>query len=82
MRRSHVWIGLLICCMFMAAVVALFYVEPPVGAREPLFILIGALAAAFGSVVAFFFGTSAGSADKNALLARVTQPPASGPPQG
>ena len=75
MRRSHVWIGLLICVMFMAAVVALFYVEPPAGAREPLFILIGALAAAFGSVVAFFFGTSAGSADKTALLARV-QPPA------
>ena len=75
MRRSHVWIGLLICVMFMAAVVALFYVEPPAGAREPLFILIGALAAAFGSVVAFFFGTSAGSADKTTLLARV-QPPA------
>lgn len=81
MRRSHVWIGLLICVMFMAAVVALFYVEPPAGAREPLFILIGALAAAFGSVVAFFFGTSAGSADKTALLARVQPSPITTPPQ-
>lgn len=70
MRRSQVWIGLLVLGMFMVAVVALFYVEPPVGAREPLFILVGALAAAFGQVVSFFFGTSAGSADKTALLAR------------
>jgi len=68
-KRSHVWLGLLICLMFMAAVIALYHVEPPAGAREPLFILIGALAAAFGSVVSFFFGSSSGSAEKSQLLA-------------
>jgi membrane protein DedA with SNARE-associated domain len=56
--------------MFGAAVVALFYVEPPSGAREPLLILVGALAAAFGSVVSYFFGSSSGSAEKNELLSR------------
>jgi membrane protein DedA with SNARE-associated domain len=69
-KRSHVFLGVLICAMFMAAVTALFLVEPPTGAREPLLILVGALAAAFGSVVSFWFGSSTGSAQKNDLLAQ------------
>ena len=69
MKRSHVFIGILICLMFVAAVVALFHVEPPAGAREPLLILIGSLAAAFGAVVQYWFGSSASSARKSDLLA-------------
>jgi drug/metabolite transporter (DMT)-like permease len=37
--------------------------------RDALLILIGALGAAFGSVVNYYFGSSKGSADKNKLLA-------------
>jgi membrane protein YqaA with SNARE-associated domain len=55
--------------MFISAIVALFLVEPPAGAREPLFILIGTLASAFGAVVAYWFGSSSSSAQKNELLA-------------
>jgi hypothetical protein len=74
MKRSHVFLGMLICAMFMGAVVALFRLEPPPGAREPLLILIGALSAAFGAVVSYWFGSSAGSAAKNDLLARSMPP--------
>lgn len=70
MKKSHVVLAFTICVMFSVAIVALFYVEPPLGAREPLFILIGALAAAFGAVVNYWFGSSAGSAQKNELMAK------------
>jgi hypothetical protein len=72
MKRSHVWLGMIICAMFMAAVVALFKVEPPAGAKEPLLILIGSLAAAFGAVVNYWFGSSSGSAHKSDLMAART----------
>lgn len=69
MKRSHVFLACIICSMFIAAILALFLVEPPTGGREALLILIGALAAAFGAVVNFWFGSSAGSARKSELLA-------------
>ena len=69
MKRSHVFLGVLVCAMFSAVIVALFLVEPPTRAMEPLLILVGSLAAAFGAVVSFWFGSSAGSAQKNELLA-------------
>lgn len=69
MKRSHVFLAFLVCIMFIAAIVALFLIEPPDKSREPLFILIGSLSSAFGGVVAFFFGSSSGSAQKNELLA-------------
>ena len=64
--------------MFIAAVAALFMVEPAMGAREPLLILIGSLAAAFGAVVQYFFGSSAGSARKDELLAQSQPVPKDG----
>jgi drug/metabolite transporter (DMT)-like permease len=38
--------------------------------REPVMLMIGALIAAFAGIVGYFFGSSAGSARKTALLAR------------
>ena len=70
MKPSHVFIGILICAMFLAAVIALFLVEPKAGAKEPLLLLIGSLSAAFGAVVNFWFGSSSGSARKDELLAK------------
>jgi membrane protein DedA with SNARE-associated domain len=69
MKRSHVFIGILICAMFMAITVGLFVYEPPEKAREPLLILVGSLSAAFGAVVNYWFGSSSGSAHKSELLA-------------
>lgn len=69
MKRSHVFLGILICAMFMAITVGLFVYEPPEKAREPLLILVGSLSAAFGAVVNYWFGSSSGSAHKNELLA-------------
>ena len=69
MKRSHVFIGVLICSMFLAAIIALFLVEPKMGAREPLLLLIGSLSAAFGAVVNYWFGSSSSSARKDELLA-------------
>jgi hypothetical protein len=69
MKKSHVFMGVLICLMFVAAIVALFLVEPKAGAREPLLLLIGSLSAAFGAVVTFWFGSSASSARKDDIIA-------------
>lgn len=60
---------MIICGMFTAVIVGLFVVEPPARAMEPLLILVGSLAAAFGAVVSFWFGSSAGSARKDELMA-------------
>jgi hypothetical protein len=78
--KSHVFFGTVICLMFMAVIVALFTLDPPPGAREPLLILVGSLGAAFGAVVAFAFGSSAGSQKKDLLLAQ-SAPMHSGPNQ-
>lgn len=56
--------------MFIAAIVALFLIEPPAGAREPLLILIGSLSAAFGATVNYWFGSTTSSARKDELLAQ------------
>jgi len=69
MKRSHLYFGTLVCALFAAAVAALFVIEPPPSAREPLLILVGALGAAFGAVVQYVFGSSEGSATKTQLLA-------------
>lgn len=68
MRASHVFLASVVCVMFTASVVGLFFIEPPSGGRESLLVLIGALAAAFGAVVQYWFGSSSGSADKTAAL--------------
>jgi hypothetical protein len=72
MKRSHVSLGVLVCLMFMSAVIALFLVEPPKGAREPLLILVGSLSAAFGMVMNYWFGSTSSSAHKDELLANST----------
>ena len=72
MKKSHVFLGVLICLMFTASIVALFLVEPKTGAREPLLLLTGSLSSAFGAVVAYWFGSSSGSARKDEIIANST----------
>ncbi len=73
MKRSHIFLGCLICLMFAGAITALFAFEPAPGARESLLIMVGALGAAFGQVVSYWFGSSAGPARKDELLAKEQQ---------
>jgi hypothetical protein len=54
--------------MYMAAIAALLFAEPPGGARDAMLVLIGGISSAFGSVIAYFFGSSTGSAEKTALM--------------
>lgn len=44
------------------------YKEMPIGNKDIMLMLIGAMLAKFSDVVAYFFGSSKGSTDKNDLL--------------
>lgn len=72
MKKSHVFLGMLICVMFITSLGGLFFLEPPTGSREPLLLLIGNLSSAFGAVVQWWFGSSSGSAAKSATIDKLT----------
>jgi hypothetical protein len=55
---------------FFGLVALLVFKDLPKDSNGVIFMLFGALASAFGSVTGYFFGSSKGSADKTALLAR------------
>jgi len=55
---------------FFACVLVVLSDEIPPGGREIAFMLLGALAAGFQQVTSYWLGSSRGSAEKNALLAR------------
>lgn len=57
---------------FFSVLSSLMFMEMPVGTKEVLYIMLGTLGTAWGSVIAYFFGSTAGSSDKNKLLAGVT----------
>lgn len=61
-------LGAIIVIAFFATIYLLAKVEMPITNKDLLLIVIGALVAKFGDVVAYFFGSSKGSADKNEML--------------
>ncbi len=56
----------------------LLFLEIPEGGREALYIMLGALASAYTAVVAYYFGSSAGSNRKNDILDRLLDRTAQG----
>lgn len=56
---------------FLATIVVLGVVENPFTDNQVGFILLGALAAGFGTVLNYFFGSSRGSKDKTSLVSEL-----------
>ena len=59
----------LIVVGFFSLMVVLFFKAVPEGSNEVAFMLFGSLAANFGAVCNYFFGSSKGSAEKTSLMA-------------
>jgi len=55
---------------FFAVIVGLLFADIPDGVREPLLILLGALATQMNNVMAYYFGSTAGGKLKSDLLAQ------------
>ncbi len=53
---------------FLALITFLLFVPVPTDQSGVIFMLFGALSSGFGSVIAYFFGSSAGSKEKDSLL--------------
>ena len=53
---------------FFALTGLLIFVALPEGSSDAIFLLFGALAAGFGSVIQYFFGSSKSSSDKTKML--------------
>lgn len=60
-------LAILITLGFFGVITALMTLELQQGGHEVLLVLVGALGAAFGAVINYYFGSSSGSAAKTAL---------------
>jgi len=56
---------------FFLILLGMLFLEMPEGSREALYIMLGALASAYTAVVAYYFGSSAGSSRKNDIFDRL-----------
>ncbi len=63
-------LGGVIAIGFFAVLVVLLTVELPLPNKEMLLIMLGILGAKFSDVVAYFYGSSKGSADKTEIIAK------------
>ncbi len=61
-------LGCLIVTFFFILVGMLFFIKIPTENIQIVNILIGAIGVSFTTIIAYYFGSSKGSADKNELL--------------
>ena len=69
-KGSYMPAALSIGLTFIVGVIlyALFYIEPPEGAREPLLIVLGMVVKEWSNSMHYWFGTTRSSSDKNRLM--------------
>ena len=60
----------LVVVAFIADIFILIYVPLPASSEKIVYMLTGGLAAEFGSIMRYFFGSSKGSSDKTAMMVR------------
>ena len=53
---------------FFGVLLLLAYVEVPNGTKEVLYVMVGSLGTAWTSIINYYFGSSSGSASKQALI--------------
>lgn len=61
-------LSVLVTVCFFGLLAWLMSKEPPTGSKDVLNIMLGALGSAWASIIAYFFGSSAGSSRKDALI--------------
>jgi len=75
MKEKKLWqeifmygLGLAVTLGFFATVAILMFVELSPTVKDPLLLLLGVEATAFGAIVNYFYGSSKGSQDKQASI--------------
>lgn len=63
-------LGALIVISILVLVYVVFTIQLPNGNKDVALMIIGALVAKFGDVVAYFYNSSKGSADKTDIIAK------------
>ncbi|OZI23759.1 hypothetical protein CAL26_10030 [Bordetella genomosp. 9] len=77
--ETHDWtpraLAFVVTFGFFSVLAAMIWAPLPDGVKEPLLILLGSLGTAWTTIMAYYFGSTAGGQKKSDLLAKATIPP-------
>ena len=57
---------------FFGVLLGMMFIEIPISAKDVLYVMVGSLGTAWTGVIAYYFGSSAGSGAKHALIEKLT----------
>lgn len=58
---------------FFGVLSGMMFIEIPLTAKDVLYVMVGSLGTAWTGVIAYYFGSSAGSAAKHSLIEKLTK---------